>query len=124
MSTGPVPQVLLLLRPQLRRLQAPTGAYLNVIGSQKPNGEAAPTCRRTLRRARRQVPTPEFIGAGFGGGQPTVRRPRSALRTDAFGPPISRVRSLLAEMLAKLFGEFTDRGQASAIQRDLGLSVS
>jgi hypothetical protein len=48
------------------------------------------------------------------GGQPTVRRRRSALRTDAFGPPISRVRSLLAEMLAKLFGEFTDRGQASS----------
>ena len=69
---------------------------------------------RTLRRARRQVPTPEFIGAGFGGGQPTVRHRQSALRTDAFGPSISRVRSLLAEMLAKLFGEFTDRGQASS----------
>ena len=28
MNTDPVPQVLLLLTPQLRRLQAPTGPYL------------------------------------------------------------------------------------------------
>ena len=42
MSTGPVPQVLLLLWPQLQRLQAPTGAYLMVIRSQKPDGGGAP----------------------------------------------------------------------------------
>jgi hypothetical protein len=91
-----------------------------------------------------QVPTPEFMGAGFGVGQAhgqspagtyrigldrtiaydALRRPTGVITSDmradqprragAFGPPIWRVRSLLADMPAKLFDESTDRGQRSS----------